>query len=338
MHLGLIGAGNISDTHLRAAQSLPGVVVSAVYSRTIENARRLAEPAGATPYDRLEGFLAHTPLDIVAIGSPSGMHAEQTIAAAERGLHVLVEKPLDISTARVDAVIAAAERRNVRIGVFFQDRLKPDIARVKRMIDDGRLGVPVMASGRVKWHRSIEYYAGSQWRGTHALDGGGALMNQGIHTVDLLQWLFGPVASVSAAIATRVHSIEVEDTAVAVLSFRSGAIGVLEAATSVFPGYARRLELTGSEGTLIVEQDALIAADLRSGRDAAVPQSASASAATPIVADATPHARVIADFIDAIRAGRAPACDAREGRKSVAIVEAIYHSARTGRSTSVAES
>lgn len=337
MHIGLIGAGNISDTHLRAAQSLPGVVVSAVYSRTIENARRLAEPAGATPYDTLESFLAHTPLDIVAIGSPSGMHAEQAIAAAERGLHVLVEKPLDVSTARVDAVIAAAERGNVRVGVFFQDRLKPDIARVKRMIDYGRLGVPVMASGRLKWHRSIEYYAASQWRGTHALDGGGALMNQGIHTVDLLQWLFGPIASVSAAIATRVHSIEVEDTAVAVLSFRSGAIGVLEAATSVFPGYARRLELTGSEGTLIVEQDALVAADLRSGREAAVPPSAGASAATAIVADPTPHARVIADFIEAIRTGRAPACDAREGRKSIEIVEAIYRSARTACAVSLGE-
>ena len=337
MHIGLVGAGNISDTHLRAAQSLPGVRVSAVYSPTIEKARRLAEPAGATAYDTLDGFLGHSPLDIVAIGSPSGMHAEQAIAAAERGLHVLVEKPLDISTARIDAVIAAADRRNVRIGVFFQDRLKPDIARVKQMIDDGRLGAPVMASGRVKWHRSAEYYAGSRWRGTRALDGGGALMNQGIHTVDLLQWLFGPVVSVSAAVATRVHSIEVEDTAAAVLSFRNGAIGVLESATSVFPGYARRLELTGSEGTLIVEQDALVAADLRSGREVAFPQSAGPSGSTAAVADATPHARIIADFIEALGSGRAPACDAREGRKSVAIVEAIYHSARTGRAEQVGD-
>ena len=330
MHIGLIGAGNISATHLRAAQMVPGVVVSAVYSPTLEKSRRLAEIAGAVAYDRFEDFLSHKPLDIVAIGSPSGVHAEQAVAAAERGLHPLVEKPLDISCAGVDSVIAAAERHAVRVGVFFQDRLKPDIVRVKRMIDEGRLGIPVLASGRVKWHRPPEYFAESSWRGTHALDGGGALMNQGIHTVDLLQWLFGAVVSVSAMVATRVHAIDVEDTAAAVLTFRNGAIGVIEAATSVFPGYSRRLELTGSEGTLVVEQDSLVATDLRSGRVAAAP-SAGTAAVSATVGDALPHARVLEDFIDAIRTGRAAACDAREGRKSVAIIEAIYQSARTGR-------
>ncbi len=340
MHIGLIGAGNISDTHLRAVRSLPGAEVSAVYSSTLASARRLADTAGATAYDDLSRFLAHTPLDLVAIGSPSGLHAEHAIAAVERGLHVLVEKPLDVSTARVDAVIAAAGRRNVQVGVFFQDRLKPDIARVKRLIDDQRLGKLVTASGRVKWHRPPEYYGGSRWRGTLALDGGGALMNQGIHTVDLLQWMFGPVASVAAAIATRVHTIESEDTAAAVLTFRSGAIGVIEAATSVYPGYARRLELTGSEGSVVIEQDTLVAVDLRSGESEAVsapPQSSGASAVTATVADATPHARVIADFIDAIGSGRTPMCDGREGRKSVAIVEAIYHAARTGRTVAMGE-
>ena len=201
-HVGILGAGNISDTHVRAVRSLPGVEVSAVYSPTLANARRLADSAGAAAYDDLSRFFAHTPLDIVSIGSPSGLHAEQAIAAIECGLHVLIEKPLDISAARVNAVIAAARRRNIQVGVFFQDRLKPDIVRVKRLIDEQRLGKPVMASGRVKWHRSPEYYKDSRWRGTLALDGGGALMNQGIHTVDLLQWMFGPVDSVAATVAT----------------------------------------------------------------------------------------------------------------------------------------
>jgi predicted dehydrogenase len=231
MHLGLIGAGNISGTHLRAAQLVPGVTVSAVYSPTLEKAQRLAARAGAAAFDSFPDFLSQTPLDAVAIGSPSGRHAEQAIAAMARGLHVLVEKPLDISTAQVDAVIEAAERKGVQVGVFFQDRLKPDIVRARQIMQEGRLGTPVMASGRVKWHRPRDYYADSSWRGTHALDGGGALMNQGIHTVDLLQWFFGPVASVSGAVATRLHSIEAEDTAAAALAFENGALGSIEAAT-----------------------------------------------------------------------------------------------------------
>jgi len=168
-------------------------------------------------------------------------------------------------------------------------------------------------------------------------------MSQGIHTVDLLQWMFGPVVSVTAAIATRIHAIESEDTAAATLTFRSGAIGVIEATTSVYPGYARRLELTGSEGTLIIEGDTLIAEDLREAqRHSAAPDLApstppDAAAVTATVADAEPHARVIADFIEAVRSGRAPMCDAHEGRKSIAIIEAIYHSARTRRAVAVGE-
>ena len=184
-------------------------------------------------------------MDIVAIGSPSGLHAEQGIAAARRGLHVLSEKPLDITTRRADELIDACAAAGVKLGVFFQDRLRPAVARIKRMLDDGELGKPVMIAGRVRWYRPPEYYSGSKWRGTWTLDGGGALMNQAIHTVDLVQWLFGPVARVSAAVATRVHEIEVEDTAAAVLEFTSGAIGTIEAATSLFPGYPRRIEVTG---------------------------------------------------------------------------------------------
>ncbi len=148
---------------------------------------------GAVAYDDLARFLDHRPMDIVAIGSPSGLHAEQAIAAARRGLHVLVEKPLDISVERIDALIAEASAARVQIGVFFQDRLRPDVAKIKKIVDAGSLGKPVLASGRVKWYRPPEYYAQSRWRGTWALDGGGALMNQGVHTVDLLLWLCGPV-------------------------------------------------------------------------------------------------------------------------------------------------
>jgi UDP-N-acetyl-2-amino-2-deoxyglucuronate dehydrogenase len=338
VRIGILGSGNISDTHARAAAAIPGVEIAAVFGRTREKAQPLAERSGGVPYDDLDRFLGHRPMDVVAIGTPSGLHAEHGIAAARRGLHVLVEKPIDIATDRADALIEAAERAGVKLGVFFQDRLKPAVVRIKRLIDAGRLGTPVLASGHVKWYRPPAYYGGSRWRGTRALDGGGALMNQGVHTVDVLLHLFGPVQRVCARVATRVHAIEVEDTAVATLEFASGALGIIEAATSIYPGYARRVELTGSEGTLVLDQDRLVRADLRTPLDTAeidAPAGAGESATSPVVSDVTPHRRIFEDFIRAIETNGAPACDGREGRKSVAIVQAIYESARTGQAVIV---
>ncbi len=334
--VGIIGAGNISQTHARAAQAIPGVSISAVWGTSHEKAARLAEPAGATPYDDFDLFLAHRPMDLVAIGTPSGVHAAQAIAAVERGLHVLVEKPVDISTARIDALIEAADLAGVKVGVFFQDRLKPDIVRLKSLMVSGALGDPVLISGRVKWYRPPDYYGNSRWRGTWDLDGGGALMNQAIHTVDVLQWIAGPIARINARTATRVHEIEVEDTMAAMLEYATGGLGVFEAATSVYPGYPRRIEVTGTLGTAILEGDTLVSVDLRGApTERAKDATPTVSESTPVVADASAHQRILEDFIAAFETNRAPACDAREGRKSVAIVEAIYRSARDGGTTYV---
>ena len=308
MRIGILGAGGISDTHARAARAIDGVRIVAVHGANRDKTAALAQASGAVPCDDLDTFFAQ-PMDIVAIGSPSGLHAEQAIAAARRGIHVLVEKPLDITTAKIDSVIAEADRAGVKAGVFFQERLTPELVALKRALDAGALGDPVFISGHVKWYRPPEYYAASRWRGTWTLDGGGALMNQGIHTVDVLLWLFGPVKSVMGRTANRLHPVEVEDTAAAVLEFESGAFGTIEATTAAFPGFPRRLEVSGTKGTVVHEEPARTAA----------------------VADATPHRRVFEDFIAAIRTGGAPMCDAREGRRSVAVVEAIYRSARSGK-------
>ena len=335
IHIGILGAGSISDTHARAAQAIPGVEIAAVYGRNVAKAQRLAELYGGVAFDSLERFLEHRPMDLVAIGSPSALHAEQGIAAAERGLHVLVEKPLDINTARADALIAATDRAGVKLGVFFQDRLKPDVVKMKAMVDAGVAGRPILASGRVKWYRPPEYYGGSRWRGTFALDGGGALINQAIHTLDVLLHLWGPIVSVDARAGTQLHKIEVEDTVVATLQFENGALGVFEASTAVFPGYARRVELTGANGTLTLEHDSLVGVDLkepdpRFPADALAPRDTApaANAASPTVSDATPHRRIIEDFLHAIRTSGTPACDGPEGRRSVAVIDAIYASAR----------
>lgn len=308
MRLGILGAGGISGTHVRAARAIAGLEVVAVHGANPEKTRALAAAAGAVACDDLEAFLAQ-PMDLVAIGSPSGLHAQQAIAALRRGLHVLVEKPLDTSVAAVDALIAEADRAGRQVGVFFQERLAPEAVALKRTIDSGALGDPLFAAGQVRWYRPPEYYAGSRWRGTWALDGGGALMNQGIHTVDLLLWLLGPVRRVTGRIATRLHAIEVEDTAVALLEFESGAFGTVEATTAAFPGFPRRIAITGTRESIVHEDPARPA----------------------IVGDAAPHQRVLEDFIAAIEQSRTPACDAREGRRSVALVEAIYRSARSGK-------
>jgi UDP-N-acetyl-2-amino-2-deoxyglucuronate dehydrogenase len=333
IHIGLIGAGNISETHARALRAIPGVEIAAIYAPTLAHADELAGRYGGIAYDSLDTLLAHRPLDMVVIGSPSGLHAEQGIAAAKPGLHVLVEKPMDVITARADALIKEAARAGVTLGVIFQDRLKPDVQRLKALVDAGRLGTPILANARVKWYRPPSYYAGSRWRGTRALDGGGALMNQGVHTVDLLLWLFGPVRRVFGKTIAGLHTIEVEDTAVAVLEFASGAIGTLEAATSAYPGYSRQIELTGSNGTFRLDGDDLAAIDLKDARDDETPtrsSSATVSAASPVVADPTAHVRVFEDFLRAVEWRASPVCDGPSGRHSVALIEAIYQSARTG--------
>jgi UDP-N-acetyl-2-amino-2-deoxyglucuronate dehydrogenase len=333
MHIGLIGGGNISETHARAARAIPGVEVAAIFGTNAEKVGRLCREYGGTPYSEFEKFLYHRPMEIVAIGSPSGLHAEQGIAAARHGLHVLTEKPIDISVERADALIAETKKAGVKLGVFFQDRCKPDILRVKLAVGSGTLGRPILADARVKWYRPPDYYAKSRWRGTWALDGGGALINQAIHTLDLMLWIFGEVASVQAASKTALHNIEAEDTLTAMLRFANGALGVLQATTSAFPGYPRRLELTGSEGTLIIEQDRLLAADLKNPTEDLANGSqadSNVSSSSPVVSDAQGHQAVLQDFLDAIRTGAEPRCDGKEGRRSLALVQAIYAACKSG--------
>ena len=330
--IGIVGAGNISHTHVRAAREIPGVEVAAFWARDPEKTARMAAEYGGTAHPDLDAFLAQ-PLDLVVVGTPSGMHADHALAAARRGVHVLVEKPLDVATARVDALLEAADRSGAKVGVIYQDRTAPALAWLKRAIDGGALGRVILVSARLRWWRPPEYYAGSRWRGTWALDGGGALMNQGIHTVDLLLWLLGDVARVSAAARTALHSIEVEDTAVACLEFASGGVATLEATTAAYPGYPRRVELTGTEGTVVIESDRIVSLDLKNPPPEPPPEDAgntNAAASSPVVSDVRGHRRVIENFIASIRTGATPLCDGRDGRRSVELVEAIYAAARTG--------
>lgn len=327
--IGLIGGGNITDTHARAVRAVPGASVVAIYGTNSAKVRRLAGEHGGQAYADLDAFLAHRPMDMVIIGSPSGVHAAHGIAAVRRGLHVLVEKPIDINTSRAGTLIEEAEKAGVKLGVIFQDRLKPGVQRMKELVDRGALGSPILADARVKWYRPPEYYSNAPWRGTHALDGGAALINQGIHTVDLLLWLLGDVKRVQAAMRTSLHPIEGEDTLAALLEFENGALGVLQAATSIFPGYPRRIELTGSEGTAILEHDRLIEVRLRRDDPASAFTESldqNPSSSSPVVSDHRAHQAVLEDFIRAIETDSSPACDGSEGLRSLALIESIYKS------------
>lgn len=334
--VGLIGGGNISATHARAARAVSGVEIAAVYGTASEKVRRLCRKHGGKPYGDLPAFLAHQPMDFVIIGSPSGLHAMHGIAAANQGLHVLTEKPIDIRTSRADELIEATDRAGVKLGVIFQDRVKPHIRQLKDWIDSHVLGKPLLVDARVKWYRTPEYYANSRWRGTLALDGGGALINQGIHTIDLLLWLLGDVSRVQAQTATKLHSIEAEDTATAIFEFASGALGLFHATTAAYPGYPRRLEISGTEGTVILEHDQIIAADLRKAPEEGAriaPRDENQSASSAVVSDFRGHQAVIEDFLSAIQKNTVPACDGREGRRSLALVEAIYRATRSPQGT-----
>src|ERR1700722_19588488 len=331
-HIGLIGGGNISETHARAARTIPNVEIGAVFGTNAERVGRLCCEYGGKAVSNFDEFLAHRPMQLVAMGSPSGLHAEQGIAAARHGLHVLTEKPIDITLERADALIAETRKAGVQLGVFFQDRCKPDILSVKHAVDAGVLGNPILMDARVKWYRPPEYYANSRWRGTWALDGGGALINQAVHTLDLMLWIFGEVKAVQAICKTALHAIEAEDTLIAMLEFANGAHGVLQATTSVFPGYPRRLELTGSEGTLIIEQDRLLAAELKNPSAVLLKRSEADKnpiSSSPTISDARGHQAVLADFLHAIRTNTKPRCDGQEGRRSLVLVQAIYEACRT---------
>jgi predicted dehydrogenase len=336
--IGIIGGGNISQTHARAVREIDGAQVVAVFGTNPEKIKVFAKDFDCEAYSNLDSFLRHKPIDAVLIGSPPGLHAEQGIQAARNGLHVLTEKPIDVTTEKCDALIGECEKARVKLGVFFQDRTAPDIRKVKDIIDSGRLGKTFLVSAHIKWYRPEEYYKGTKWRGGWDIEGGGALISQGIHTIDLLLWLIGDVSRVSGKAITAVHDIDVEDTVVATLEFASGAIGTVEAATSAYPGYARRIEITGTEGTIILENDSIVVADLRTPSAeivSKIDKSDSERSTSAIISDVSGHRRIIKDFLHAIRDDRPPLCDGREGRRSVELIQAIYESSKSGQFVSL---
>jgi predicted dehydrogenase len=333
---GIIGAGTISGFHAQAIAQLTGARLVGVASRSVVNAAKLAEKHGVFATTDTAELLAQPGLDVVCITTPSGAHLEPALAAIRAGKHVVIEKPIEITTARVDRILAAAETAGVRVAPVFQGRFGDGARTVKAALDAGRLGRLVLASAYVKWHRTAQYYTG--YRGSLVLDGGGAVINQAIHGLDLLQWFAGLPAEVFAWKTRRVHTgIEAEDTAAAALKFPDGALGAFEASTALWPGWARRIELCGEHGSISLEDDRIAKWEFREARpgDEAIRAGGAANAlgsgaSDPKAISTEGHRRQLQDLVDALHANRPPALDGREGRKAVALVNAIYASAESG--------
>ena len=342
--VGIVGCGMIANFHAEAISGIDNAKLIGATSRNPESARRFAGERDCEAFDTLDAMLADDRISIISICTPSGSHLDPALAAAAAGKHVIIEKPLEISLARCDAIIKACEDAGVKLAGIVQSRFAPANQAVKQAIDEGRFGRLTLGDTYVKWWRPQDYYDSGGWRGTWALDGGGAFMNQAIHNVDLLLWFMGEVTDVCGMTATLAHDrIEVEDTANAIVRFASGALGTLEATTSVHPGLLKKTEIHGDAGTAIVEHEHLLEwlfEDAKAGDDELVASLAkqdgsTGGAADPKAISAAGHRAQFEDFIHAIETDGQPLVDGREARRSVELILAIYASQWTGRRISL---
>jgi UDP-N-acetyl-2-amino-2-deoxyglucuronate dehydrogenase len=345
LRFGIVGSGVIGPMHAEAIESLPDAELVSVADIIFERAQKLAARYGARPYSDLGEMLAREQLDVVTIGTPSGMHGEHAIQVMRSGRHVIVEKPMEISKAALDEMLRVQQETGVKMAVISQHRFDPAAQEVDALVQEKAFGRLVLGNALIPWWRSQGYYDSGAWRGTWQLDGGGVLMNQSIHSIDVLQWLMGPVCSVFAYTDTLAHRMETEDVAVAVLRFENGALGTIAATTGAYPGVSTRIEIFGDRGSAIIENDEL--AYLHLARDdseevgaygispkadrarAAQGEKKEGAAQNPAALNVRSHTMQFADMIRAISENGTPLVDGYAGRRTVEVILAIYESARS---------
>jgi predicted dehydrogenase len=329
LRFGIIGTGMVANYHAEAIAKTDGARLVAVCRAKAGASAEAAERFGVPCEPTVDALLARHDVDAVCICTPSGLHAAQTIAAAQAGKRVLVEKPLALTLADADAMISACHAAGVQLGVALQRRTDPEFRAVRAAIEAGELGRLTLGSVCVPYLRPQSYYDSADWRGTWALDGGGALMNQGIHLVDLLLWFMGDVAQVQATAATLTHNIEVEDCITASLRFANGALGSIVATTSAAPGFPHRVEVYGDRGGVQIEGEQVLrwASENREPRTENRELTSAGSGASPTGISTAGHTRIVQDFVAAARENRAPLVPGEEGRRSLALVLAMYEAA-----------
>lgn len=339
---GIVGAGMIADFHAKAIDAIPNAELTGIYSRSIDKANAFSTKHSCAPYDDYTAFITSPDIDIITICTPSGFHLEPISAAAKAGKHIICEKPLEVTAERVDEMITVCAENKVMLAGIFPRRFNASSQLLKQAINAGRFGNIAMADAYIKWWRTQEYYESGAWRGTWKLDGGGALMNQSIHTIDLLLYVMGDVKCVRAETRLVAHDgIEVEDVGIAMLEFKNGALGVIQGSTACWSksGHPAEIQITGSQGSVFMSDDKFRVWEFaeESEEDEEIrckyglnEGEAGAGAADPSAIDFVWHQRNFEDVLNALDNGIKPLVDGFEGRRSIALLNAIYRSAKNG--------
>ena len=344
MKFGIIGAGMIANFHGKAITAMEGGELHSFCGlpHDKENLEKLTAEYGGTAYTDINEFLADPELEIVTIGTPSGVHLEPALAAAKAGKHIIIEKPMEVTPERIDQIIDACEEAGVTLSGVFNRRFHPNMELLKDAVEEGRFGQLTMCDAYVKWYRDQAYYDSGAWRGTWKLDGGGALMNQSIHLIDQLIYLVGDVANVTATMGCLIHeNIEVEDTAVAILEFKNGARGVIQGSTACWSstGHPAEVHICGEHGSVFQADEKFRVWDFKDGKPIdeevhanlmAGSEEKGAGANDPNAIDFSGHKLNFEDVVCAIKEGRTPKVDGHEARRVVALICAIYESAQNG--------
>ncbi len=336
LRFALIGTGVGASLIAKAAKKLEEeglITLCAVAGRRKARTETFAREYGfKRAYVGYVEMLRREELDVVAISTPHYLHFPMAIEAMEEGINVLVDKPMAISLEEADEMIRRAKRAGVKLGVVLQNRFDPNVRLVKKLVEEGSLGRLILGEAVVEWYRPAEYYSRSRWRGAWATEGGGALINQAIHTIDLLLWLMGRPAFLWAQMDTVAHDIEVEDLAVALVRFESGALGVIQGSTATYPGMPTRLEVHGTKGTAILEGGVIKLLEVMN-RSVELPKAKRPKSKAWRAPEAVPienHVSLLRDFVDAVIKDRKPLVDGYEGRRSLELIMAIYRSAKEG--------
>jgi len=331
---GIIGCGTIANWHVAGVRACKDAVLIGAADAKPEFSVKFCEKYGIKQFMSVEEMLACPEIDVVCICTPSGLHAPYAIQAANAGKHIVVEKPMALTVESCDEVIKACEENHVKCGVISQSRFTKTIQTIKKAIEEGKLGKIVTADVSMKYYRSPEYYAGSTWRGTWAMDGGGALMNQGIHGIDALQYLMGNVKSIYGYARTLARDIEVEDTCSAVLEFENGAVGIIQGTTSVYPGYPRNFVVSGTKGTVGITENSFSEWNIEGEEIPAgieIGKAKNSGASTPLNIDFSEHVPHIEEMVRAVRYDAPLTSSFEDGRNAIRLITSIYESSRTGK-------